>query len=275
MSNMGDISNISNLSIIFMAVTAGLSILVPIVTIAIMGVKKRMNWKAMFIGAGFFVVFVIILESLLHMVVLGTDPSQSAIYKNPWLMMLYGGFAAGIFEETARLICFRFIVKVNKNESIYTGISYGLGHGGIEAIFIGGLAAVSNLIMSIMHNSGSLDTMTVVLSGEELIAFNQGIDIIMSTAPDMFLLSGLERMIALVLQISLSLFVLKAVADKKWWYFIYAILIHAGIDMFAVLYQLGIITNVYILIGIILVLTSVVTFFAFRFYNRDEAQVKG
>ncbi len=267
------VDKISTLSIVFMAVSTGLSILVPIAAIVVMGIKKRMNWKAMILGTTLFLVFVMILESILHNVVLGTDPSKSVIYQSPWLYMLYVGFAAGIFEETARLLCFKFILKTGDNESIDTGISYGLGHGGIESIFIGGLATVSNLIMSSMYNSGILSSVTARLNGEQLSGFNQGMDILRNTPPDYFLLSGIERMAALVLQISLSLFVLKAVTDKKWKYFIYAILIHAGIDMFAALYQRGVIADIYIMEGILLAGASATAYFAFRHLGWNKVQM--
>ena len=75
-------------AIVFMAVSAGLSFLVPIAVIVILGIKKRMNWKAMALGAVFFVVFVMILESLLHSAVLGRELSQSPIFCSPLLYML-------------------------------------------------------------------------------------------------------------------------------------------------------------------------------------------
>ncbi len=264
--------NISILSIVFMAISAGLSILVPITVVVIVGMKKRLNWKATILGAVLFVVFVMILESMMHSAVLGTDPTQSAIYNSVWLYMLYGGFAAGIFEETARLLCFKFLIRVKENESIDTGISYGLGHGGIEAILIGGLGAVSNLIMSIMYNSGSLNSVATALNSEQLSAFNQGIDTLRNTSPELFLIGGFERMAALLLQVALSLFVLKAVSDKKWLYFIYAILIHAGIDMIALLYQREVIANIFVMEGIVLICAAVTAFFAFRLFNGKKVQ---
>jgi hypothetical protein len=119
-STMSD--NISTLSIINMGVSAALSILAPIAVIVVMGIRKRMNWKAMISGAILFIVFVMILESLLHQLVLGGGSENSPILNNTWLYMLYGGFAAGIFEETARLLCYKFILRVGENESIDTGI---------------------------------------------------------------------------------------------------------------------------------------------------------
>lgn len=264
--------SVSTLSIVYMAISAILAFLVPIAIIVVMGVKRKLNWKAMLFGALLFVVFVLILERIMHYFVLGANPTQSIIYKNPVLYMLYGGFAAGIFEETARLLCFKYLLKVRDNESIYTGVSYGLGHGGIEAILLGGIAAVGNLVTSVMLNGGMLKSVTAAMSGQQLDTFNQGINGLINTPSYMFMISGVERMVALVLQIALSLFVFKAVMEKKWQYFAYAILIHAGIDMFAVLYQKSIITNIFLLEGIILIATVIVGIIALRI-NKKKSEI--
>lgn len=265
-----NVGSISTISLVSMIIQAALSVLVPIGAIIILGVKKRMKWKAMLVGASLFIIFVFILESIMHSVVLGPDPVNSAIYKNKWIYMLYAGFAAGIFEETARLLGFKFLVKVSENESIDTGISYGLGHGGIESLFIGGLTAVSNIFLASMHNSGTLSSVVDTLPADQLGSYYEGIRVLASTPPHMFLMGGLERLAALVLQISLSLFVLKAVSQKKWLYFLYAILIHAGVDMFAVLYVRGVIANIFILEGILAVVAIVLAAVAFRTFHAKE-----
>lgn len=255
-----------------MSISAVLSILVPIGAIIFMGVKKRLNWKAMLCGALLFFIFVMILENLMHVAVLGSEPTKSPIYEKPILYMLYGGFAAGIFEETARLLGFKFLIRVGGNESIDTGISYGLGHGGMESLLVGGLTAAGNLITSVMLNSGVLNSMTGTMNSEELESFNEVAKALATTPSDIFLVSGIERLIALVLQIALSLFVLKAAAEKKWRYFLYAILIHAGIDMLAILYQIKIIRDVYLLEGLVLLATAAVTMVAFRICKRKPLE---
>lgn len=260
---------VSSLSIVFMAISAALSILVPLALIVFMGIKKRLKWKPMLFGMLLFFVFALILERILHFVVLGTDPTQSVIYNKTILYMLYGGFAAGIFEETARLLCFKGIIKVGENETIDTGISYGLGHGGIEAILLGGLSAIGNLLTSVMYNKGLLSTATAAMNEQQLQEFNKGIDALVNTQSYMFVLSGVERMAALVLQIALSLFVFKAVKEKKWQYFAFAILIHAGVDMFAVLFQRGKITNIFLLEGVILLASVVTAVVAFKINKRN------
>lgn len=265
-----ELQNVSTLSIVLMAVAAFLSVVVPIGAIIYMGIRKALNWKALLFGAVLFIVFVLILENLMHGYVLGSDPSKSPIYQNTILYMLYGGFAAGIFEETARLLGFKFLIRVKDNESIDTGISYGLGHGGVEAMLLGGLSAIGNLMLAVTLNSGALSGITGSMTPEQLESFNTGVSMLSATPSYMFLISGVERMVALVLQISLSIFVLKAAAEKKWMYFLLAILLHAGIDMFAVLFQKGVISSVFVLEGVLMVATAIIAVIAFRVYKKTE-----
>jgi len=268
-----DIGSVSTLNIVSMVIEAVLSVLVPIAAIVILGIRKRMKWKSLLFGALLFIVFALILETILHSIVLGADPTNSPVYQNKWLYMVYAGFAAGIFEETARLLGFKFLIRVSEKDGIDTGISYGLGHGGIESIIFGGFPAFSNIMMASMHNSGSLNSLRDTLTGEQLQSLNEGIEVLISTPSHMFLMAGFERLVALVLQISLSLFVLKAVSQKKWLYFLYAVLIHAAVDMFAVYCGLGGITNIFLVEGILAAAAAVVAFVTFRVcYGRENDQ---
>jgi uncharacterized membrane protein YhfC len=269
---MDKIQNVSTLSVTFMAISAFLSIVVPIGIIIWMGVKKTLNAKALFFGALLFIIFSLVLENLTHVLILGKDPTQNAIYKNIVLYMLYGGFAAGIFEETARLLGFKFLVKVSGGESLNTGISYGLGHGGVESALLGGYISISYLLTSIMVNGGMLKGTTAAMNEQQLASFNQEISVLTSSPSNVFLVVGIERVVALTLQVALSLLVFKAVRDKKWLYFIYAILIHAGVDMVAVLGQRGYISNMFVLEGIILLMTIASIVFALKVSKRVNAE---
>jgi len=51
------------------------------------------------------------------------------------------GLLAGAFEETARYVFFKYILKNAK--SWKEGILVGLGHGGTEALLLGGFAALA------------------------------------------------------------------------------------------------------------------------------------
>ena len=67
--------------------------------------------------------------------------------------ILIGGLSAGIFEESARYLGARFILK---NKRTYKdAISFGLGHGLCEVILLNGVANMNNTIYSILLNSSS------------------------------------------------------------------------------------------------------------------------
>ncbi|PKG23375.1 hypothetical protein CWS01_12215 [Niallia nealsonii] len=95
-----------------------------------------------------------VLEKILHIAVLAPTGTQLKWSANPYLFALYGGLAAGIFEEIGRFFAFKLLLK--KNHQYRDGLSYGLGHDGIEAILIRGVSALSSIILYSMVQSGAL-----------------------------------------------------------------------------------------------------------------------
>ncbi|MEI7884151.1 MAG: YhfC family glutamic-type intramembrane protease [Clostridia bacterium] len=266
--------NVSILSLVFMFISAVLSIVLPIAAVIWLAMKKRLKVKALLIAALLFIVFVLVLERGMHSVVLGANPQSSFILKNPLLYMLYGGFAAGIFEETARLIGLKFLLKVKPDESINTGISYGLGHGGIEAIIIAGLASISNITMSILINNGMTESILKQIPAAQLGATIQGMNSLISMQPTVFLLSGIERVAAIVVHISLTLFVFKAVKEKKWSYYFAAIVLHASVNFAPALYQVGVIKSIYLVEFFVFVLAVLLAIAAYKVTFSKKQQVE-
>lgn len=258
-------------AIIFCIVSILLSVGVPMTGMIYLAIKKKLSFKAVAVGVFLYVIFAEILEQLLHVFVLGMNYQESYIYKSPILFMLYGGLSAGIFEETARLIGFRFLLKVKDNESGYTGLSYGFGHGGFESVMTGGIASIYNLIMLFMINSGALSKL-IVQDPANADTVNKTIEA-MTGIPDYnFLLTGVERFAALVIQISLSLIVLKAVKEKKLKYFFYAVIMHAVVDFPAVLVQRGTITNLVLCEMVIGIIAAAYAVFAYRICWQQQEQ---
>ncbi len=229
------------LSILFMAISFILATGVPVAGIIYLKKSGKLNIRALLYGAALFIVFVLVLEQILHFFIFGSSPQNSEIYKNPVLYLLYFGIVAGIFEETARLIGFKYLLHVKEDESLNTGISHGLGHGGIEAILFGGLPAALNLFVSVMINTGASKNIASVPANL--------INTLISAMPLQFLMGGVERFFSLIIQISLSLLVLRAVTSKKWSFYFLAVGLHSILGIVAVLYEKKIIDNVYLVEG--------------------------
>ena len=183
--------------------------------------RRGGSWRTFFTGAITFIVFVMVLESILHNLVLRSEIGP-VIQGNIWLYGLYGGLVAGVFEETGRFLAFRFILKNQRNR--ITALSYGVGHGGIEAFLLAGLTMAGNLILGLSYVNGAALPEEIIPSVESLLA----------TPAGMFLWAGVERLSALTLHTALSVLVFAAVWTKKWRLFPAAVLLHLAMDFAAV-----------------------------------------
>jgi uncharacterized membrane protein YhfC len=220
----------------------------------------------MLFGVAGFVIFALILESIIHRIVIGRFVSPST----PVLYVIYGVCMAGIFEETARFIAFKILKK--KYQGIGTALSYGIGHGGIESILLAGLAMINSIATSIIFNTGNIESITGKLQGDMLAAANNQLVALITTAPYMFLVSGIERMMAIAVQLSLSVVVFYAVfGKKKTWLYPLAIVLHAIVDIPAILFQIGVIKSIFAVEGIICVLTVGVVLFAKYLHKKLSA----
>lgn len=221
---------ISVSTLISMAVAAILGIAVPVVLAWWLVHKYHIRWQTILIGAGTFIVFALLLEPILHQVVL-KGPHGAAITGNVWYYALYGGLAAGIFEETGRFLSMKFLMRREPSGAL-PGVGYGVGHGGIEMLLIFGVTMISNLALAAMINSGQADVLTAQVPEEQLPQVQAQFAQLASLTPGGLLIGLWERLSALVLQLGLSMLVWTAVRRSgKWlWLFPAAILLHALVD---------------------------------------------
>lgn len=222
-------------SIISLVLMAVLGIAVPVTAALVWRFRFRKGTlKATFIGAGMFLLFAMVLEQLLHVLVI------PLVMNNVVLYVIYGSAAAGVFEETARFLSFRFFLK--KNRSAENAVSYGLGHGGCEMILLLGLQAVIALAMIA---TVSPDVVSKLSSESDFYAYSRVISQLTAYSQVTYgnlAISVLERIAAMTLQVSLSVLVMEAVMVKgRIWLYPAAIVIHALMDVPAALYQCGVI----------------------------------
>lgn len=228
MSDQVVIPNVPIASIIAMTVSLVVSVGLPIILCILVYRKTKARISGFFIGAATFFVFALVLEQILHVIVLGA--AGTALTGNIWLYALYGGLAAGIFEETGRYMAMKLCMKKSLNKQ--NAIMYGVGHGGIEAILLAGLACVNNLVIAVMINSGQAP-MLLSLSGVNELTYQQALGQLMSVATTpswIFYMVGLERISAIIFHISASYLVYLAVSRKKPLYYLLAILAHFLMD---------------------------------------------
>ena len=192
--------------------------------------KYQVKTKPILVGAGVFVLFALVLETLVHQVVL-KGPSGASITGNIWYFALYGGCMAALFEETGRFLAMKFVLKKETGTAL-TGVSYGLGHGGAEMILLFGLTMVSNLVLSGLINSGQADLILAATPEANHAQVQAQFAQLEALGAGSVLLGLWERISALMLQVSLSIIVWTAVRrGGKWlWLFPAAFFLHFLVD---------------------------------------------
>ena len=126
------------------------SVVLPLVLWVLACKKWQEKPNSLIAGSGRFVIFALILEQSVNSIVL----NNTAIQETPWLLYLYGGAVAALFEELGRF--FMMKVAMWKNLDAPNAVLYGLGHGGIESVMVVGMTYVNNFIIAVMVQSGKM-----------------------------------------------------------------------------------------------------------------------
>lgn len=260
---------ISALAIAGMTVSGLISLAAPIALFFIW--KKKTNAKAssFILGCVTFFMWALILESFFHKVVFSL--TGTAITGNLLYYALYGGLAAGLFEEFGR----RFAMKAGMKGNLKTlnkenAIMFGIGHGGIEAILVCAVSEISNVSTSIAINKGGLAAvLDKVADGAAKDALYQQISVLWTYNGGVFFAAGIERLSAMAFHIGASYLVYKAVADKKAGYFFLAVALHAILDAGTMLLN-GTGCPTWALEALVAAFSAVLLVFVIRDYRKRE-----
>jgi len=138
-------------------ISIGLPILVSIIFI----IRSRIYFKPILLGVLTFLIFQIFTRVYLIQEIL---PSQVwyivFTYQYPILYVFLLSLTAGLFEECGRAIMMKYFMK---KANINQAIAFGIGHGGIEAILLVGIALL-------MTNPIFIDTQSLFMSGLERLS---------------------------------------------------------------------------------------------------------
>jgi uncharacterized membrane protein YhfC len=189
--------------------------------------KFDISIKTVLIGALTWFVFSQILEKILHLIVF----SKTDLINHPWMFSIYGALAAGVFEEYGRYFAFKKLLK--KYHEWKDGLGYGIGHGGFEAILLG--ITMPLLVVSLSKTNIENVSMASNASAQVINGLLQNANNYM-----FWIVGSLERIMAVILHITLSFIVLYAVRIKNIKYLFLAVGYHALVDFPAALYQGGI-----------------------------------
>lgn len=117
------------------------------------------------------------------------------------VVAIFAGFSAGIFEEVARYLAYRFFAPGARTWG--QGMMLGAGHGGSEAIIFGLLGAWTVIQLALLQNGYLLDQ----VSADMMPAVQAQITAVFTKPWYEALIGAAERLFALCIHLSLSILV--------------------------------------------------------------------
>lgn len=190
-----------------------LEIAVPLILGVVLRKRFSVGWRTYIIGSVMFALSLVRMP-LNHVVSQAIEREVSGALL--WFLMLaFPSFTAGLFEESARFAAFRLLVKERSWED---GVMYGAGHGGFESMMLAGVSVLSAVVVVFFFPS--------MMPPEQLYSI--------AALPAYLPLVGLyERMMAITIQIGLSVLVLQCFIHMRLKYLGLAIALHFMIDFLA------------------------------------------
>ena len=256
---------ISNAVLVTLIVEFLLAVGIPVVTLVVWKKKTDVFLSPALMGAAAFFVFAMILETILYYLVFGISTNVADfILARPLLYAVYGGLSAGLFEESARFLVFKTMMR--KNIGRENAITYGIGHSGFEFIAVLGMTMLSNFFIAVMYNNMGSEAFFAQYQPEDVAAMVESVRAINDIDFVSAAMAVVERVAVMVLHLELSVVVFAAVRTKKYWMYPLAILLHAGADFISGLYQAGI-TGIWVMEALLLVYIAALVVPVYRLYK--------
>jgi uncharacterized membrane protein YhfC len=178
--------------------------------------RYGIGWRVFAIGAVTFVLSQVVHLPLNYALGLLGGGRGVALWPLPWVALM-AGLTSGVCEEGARWLVLRYWLRDTRGWA--GALQFGAGHGGVEAIITGLLAAL-----------GMVSALAMSLSGQsipELAAYWQ-------IPWYEFILAGLERAFALGAHIGMAMLVMRAVMTRRVVWLLAAIAAHCAMNFWAV-----------------------------------------
>jgi len=185
------------------------------------------------------------------------------ILRNAWSYVLYGCLAAGLFEETGRLLAFQTL-KIKRNRE--NAVMYGLGHGGVESVLLVGISYGYQLVILAVLTLGGVDAVIRMLGDVNADVTLQSLA---AAAPIAGLAGGIERFSSVIFHIAMSVVVFYGVrtgSSAKYW--LIAVVSHAFVNVFAALWQVQLLGNIWLVEALVLVCSLAAAYYAFTLYRK-------
>jgi uncharacterized membrane protein YhfC len=209
-----------------------LMVAVPLVLGVVLTRRFQAGWRLFFIGAATFIASQVghipfnswVLGPALQSIGLADATGGIPLVG----MALAYGVSAGVFEEGARALVYRFWIKDARRWK--DAVTFGAGHGGAEAIILGALAIYAFFQLSALRGVD----LSTLLPAEQVEAGQAQVEAYWSAPWYLALAGAVERVSSLCVQISLGVLVMQAFVRRNPIWFVGAVGWHTVVDALAV-----------------------------------------
>lgn len=136
-------------------------------------------------------------------------PSDTSVLSNLVILALFLGLSAGVFEETARYLTYRFWAKNARTWG--QGLMLGAGHGGIESIILGLSLGINALALGAISQGG----LTGLVPSEQMGLVDEQIATMLAAPFSLVMLGPLERVFAISAHLAMSLMVMQVFVRRQ------------------------------------------------------------
>lgn len=195
--------------------------------------KYNVEWRLFGLGALTFIVSQVfhipfnawVLNPVMDHLGLEMDvPAQLAV------VALLLGLSAGVFEEFARYVAYRFWLKNDADRTWRSALMLGAGHGGIEAILLGVLVAYGFLQLYALKDAN----LAALVSSDQLDVTRLQVNMFWLAPWYAAILGAVERAATLCFHLSASVLVLQVFRRRNIIWLFLAVGWHAFLDAVAV-----------------------------------------
>jgi uncharacterized membrane protein YhfC len=219
------------MNFIFYSLNWILMIIIPIGMGIIISRRRKASWRFFAIGSVTFILsqvahipFNWFFFSWLTKELFGISQTLELI-----IIAFLAGLSAGVFEESARYLSFRFWAKDARTWG--RGLMLGAGHGGAESIILGIIVGL-NIIFLWLFNEGWF---SAYLPLEQIPLLEESIAVMLDEPWFGAFLGAVERLSVLIVHLALSIIVMQVFTRGRLRWLILAIIWHTVIDAVAVL----------------------------------------
>jgi uncharacterized membrane protein YhfC len=213
------------------AVNFLLMIIMPLVLARFIARRRRVGWGLFAMGAVTFIASQIghIPFNWLVLQRFALLPADTAVLSNLIILALFVGLSAGVFEEGARYLTYRYWATEARTWG--KGLMLGAGHGGAEAIILGLLGGVNFVVLAAMRNGAFLDQ----IPAEQLPLLEAQLTTMFTAPWYSVLLGAAERLFALSAHLAMSLLVMQVFTRGQIRWLFASILWHTLLNAAAVI----------------------------------------